>query len=834
MLDPIELVDVAADSGPTIVTITDSINAQSIPYNSATMGQGTVINIPAGTFNYGYQGGTGPATVVREVQQSTVNPLDSNDISIARGVVTQPVNTAVDSQTGNLTFTGAPKGGSFATNAAYFLTSVNQAVMATQIGIALGKGFDQYLYDSNPDYWDSIGMSSLNPETWGSITYEDDSLGASLFNMIFGIDPATGNAQAYADADAFAYVAQCLNNAGIFSSGGFDVSWPVDSAGHTYSVTRTPTVYPVSMFTCSYESYGAHGRGVHTVTYIFPDDTIGCFYKSIVGGTPQLSCTVSTRYPNSTFTQITNYPDGYVETRTRNFEEFYDTAAQRSGYYPRVYFKQLYEYIEVATSIPDDWFQSTDPMSGITITGDGMNETSNRAYILYMGGCVSFGEVIPTVPGVETQQGAVVPNTSDWTDLENIANSLRLQYPELFTNALTYDVPDSQGNIIEKTYVPVAWPNTATNPWTDTQPTTDTNTQTQLQTLINLLTEPATRTQTVTDTLTQPVNISPTGTVPPAENPINTGSGSSPVPVSTTGSSSKLWSVYHPTQAQVDAFGAWLWSTNFIDQLMKMFQNPMEGIISLHKIFATPVDAGTGNIVVGTLDSGVSSATVTQQYVYVSCGSVTCSEDFGNVFDYNPHTTVSLYLPFVGIVPLDVDDVMRSTITVTYGVDIFTGACLAMVEVSRDNATVTMYQYSGVCSVEYPLSNVQQSQLMSGLLTLVSGGAAIATGGMSLAAGAAVAGGLAATQKASIGRSGGFGGNSGAMGIKKPYLIITRPQTKIAEYFPAIDGYPTNVSGSLSDFSGQVVVEGVHVEGIAATEKELSMIENALRSGVLV
>ena len=42
------------------------------------------------------------------------------------------------------------------------------------------------------------------------------------------------------------------------------------------------------------------------------------------------------------------------------------------------------------------------------------------------------------------------------------------------------------------------------------------------------------------------------------------------------------------------------------------------------------------------------------------------------------------------------------------------------------------------------------------------------------------------------------------------------------------------MSGTLSDFSGQVVVEGVHVEGIAATDKELAMIENALHSGVLV
>jgi hypothetical protein len=82
--------------------------------------------------------------------------------------------------------------------------------------------------------------------------------------------------------------------------------------------------------------------------------------------------------------------------------------------------------------------------------------------------------------------------------------------------------------------------------------------------------------------------------------------------------------------------------------------------------------------------------------------------------------------------------------------------------------------------------------------------------------------------------SGGFSGNSGAMGGKTPYLIIERPQTKVAQLFPSLSGYPTNKSGKLSDFEGQVVVSDVHVENMSATDTELSMIEDLLKEGVLI
>ena len=93
---------------------------------------------------------------------------------------------------------------------------------------------------------------------------------------------------------------------------------------------------------------------------------------------------------------------------------------------------------------------------------------------------------------------------------------------------------------------------------------------------------------------------------------------------------------------------------------------------------------------------------------------------------------------------------------------------------------------------------------------------------------------MASAAKSNVGHSGGFSGNAGAMGIKNPYLIVRRPQVKTAETFPMLNGYPTNYSCKLGECSGHVVVKSVHVEGIYATDNELSQIETFLKDGILI
>jgi hypothetical protein len=160
-----------------------------------------------------------------------------------------------------------------------------------------------------------------------------------------------------------------------------------------------------------------------------------------------------------------------------------------------------------------------------------------------------------------------------------------------------------------------------------------------------------------------------------------------------------------------------------------------------------------------------------------------------------------------------------------------------MVEVTRDSNVINLYQYSGVASVEYPLTGNVHSGLISGILGVASGvaGIAMATTGVGAVSGALVAsGGMANAMKSTNAHASSFSGNAGAMGIKTPYLIIERPQTKVADTFSLLGGYPSNVSGILGEFSGHVVVKHVHVEGINATDSELMQIESLLQEGILI
>jgi hypothetical protein len=182
--------------------------------------------------------------------------------------------------------------------------------------------------------------------------------------------------------------------------------------------------------------------------------------------------------------------------------------------------------------------------------------------------------------------------------------------------------------------------------------------------------DPAIDPSQVTDPTTQPD--------PAAENlpdPVNTGSPSVPlVPSVPSPSSAKgLLHVYNPTPAQVDLFGEWLWTTfsgDIFDTISKLFNNPMDAVIGLHELYCTPaVSAADVNIRAGYLESNVPSRLVTSRYKEIKCGALSVPEYWGNYLDYSPYTKSYCYLPFIGIVELNTDDIVGSGVEITYRID---------------------------------------------------------------------------------------------------------------------------------------------------------------------
>lgn len=310
-------------------------------------------------------------------------------------------------------------------------------------------------------------------------------------------------------------------------------------------------------------------------------------------------------------------------------------------------------------------------------------------------------------------------------------------------------------------------------------------------------------------------------------------SGETPTPSSMAGvTASGMCSVYNPSKEQLKNFSAWLWSPNFLDNFLKIFQNPMDAIIGLHIMYATPITGTPANIICGYLDSGVSSKVVTQQFSEVDCGHVSIPEYYGNALDYEPYTQVHVYLPFIGIVALKPNDVIGKDLYIKYGVDAMTGTCLAILTTKKGTSEIACYTFPGNCACQIPISGGNYAQMITGLAGFVASGiGAAATGNplMALGAGASLL-----NSHLDVSHGGAIGSNAGAMGIRKPYVIITRKSAYEATNYNQFYGFPANKTVQLSSCKGYTRVKHVHVEIPTATANEKKEIEIMLKQGVII
>lgn len=432
-----------------------------------------------------------------------------------------------------------------------------------------------------------------------------------------------------------------------------------------------------------------------------------------------------------------------------------------------------------------------------------------------------IGSMTSGVPGVSKQSGAVYPNS----------DSIGITYPNWYQGGFEISAPTAD-NIDNKIYVtPVTIPDINTG--TIAQPDAQTGdvTENELDRLIN------SQLDIVIDSSISVPSVS-------TEN-IGNSPSNPPLPPDSGITQSGMVALYSPSKAQLREFSAWLWSNNFIDNLKKMFTDPMSAIIGLHILYARPTISSTSEIQVGYLNSGVESGVVANQYIDLDCGYINVLNYFNNILDYNQYTKLQLYLPFIGIVDLNVNDVMTSKLSVSYRVDVLTGACLANISVERNGVSGVLYSFAGNCAVQLPLSGGDYSSIISNCI-----GAVASVGALALSKGSgggvgkivkslapSIISGLSSVASGSdlnVSRSGSLGSNAGALGIKIPYLIITRPVPYEATNYNYYYGVPSNTTCKLADNSGFTKVKSVHIDKISATDEEISMIESLLLEGVII
>lgn len=310
-----------------------------------------------------------------------------------------------------------------------------------------------------------------------------------------------------------------------------------------------------------------------------------------------------------------------------------------------------------------------------------------------------------------------------------------------------------------------------------------------------------------------------------------------PIPpiVDIGGSASALYTVYNPSKNNLNALGAYLWTSDILEQLVRIFtNNPMDAVISLHSIYCSPSLGANSNIKLGYLDagSGTNCPTVNSQFVSIDCGYVDIPEYFGDCRDYSPYTNVTIFLPFIGFRTVKTEDIVAGRVNIKYNIDVLTGSCVAIISVRKKGVSHTLYTFEGNCSMSLPLTGADHTRMIAGLSSAVLGGV---TGGVAGAVMGGVNSMASGSFQANIQRSGSFSGNAGAMSIKKPYIIVNRDYIYDAESYNELYGFPANISTRLGDCSGYNRVKSVHVDSISnATKEEKDEIESILRSGFIL
>lgn len=675
--------------------------------------------------------------------------------------------------------------------------------------------------------------------------------GANAVRVLFGVD-SNGSTNMYMDEDTLGAMAIQLRDDGYFSSGSgeydpdeeiieqFDEAYNriyysnprIEHGTYTINYSRVYTGY-------FYTSISADDVGGMRHGYIFTEPLIEGTYVQIPVGPPYYQ-TLLAIDPAQYETQPTPIAYGWFKNSDNEARHANNASFMRSYTYNNKTVWWLCEY-----GLPG----VTNPTISNDYNGLGVDII---AWILIYGSSYKPGT---TIPGISDQPDATnMVDAVTGADPHVVAQNLYAQYPQVMGEPILINVLDDSCNLVTNRYYSIPISYSPTN-LTINAPTTGTTQETpsfnpnitvdptinidRLIDQIILQLQGSGAGRDVVQVIDDPDSGSSSGGVQtlPAEVP-NTGSGITPETALPQTDVEGMWHVYNPSSAEVSALGSWLWTSSIIEQIVRMFNDPTHSIIGLHAIYGEPhVSSSPSNIVVGNLTSTVSSRVVTSQYTQVDCGEVLLTEYFGNVFDYAPYTDVSLFLPFIGIVPLEVADVMRSRIQVVYNVDVYTGACIAQISVTRDGVGGVLYQYAGSCAISYPVSSLSYNNIFSSMVSISMGIAALAAGATGPAGAGMVAGGVMGAANSRVGhvsRSGAFSGNAGALGSKKPYLIIRRPQTNMAINFELYDGYGSNFTAYLSKCKGFTKCKVVHLNIPGAYKAELDELTQLLHEGIIL
>lgn len=250
----------------------------------------------------------------------------------------------------------------------------------------------------------------------------------------------------------------------------------------------------------------------------------------------------------------------------------------------------------------------------------------------------------------------------------------------------------------------------------------------------------------------------------------------------------KFYTVYLPTDENMEKINdaIFITGTGTVANVTQYF--------SSYKKFFVNIEAdGTKTLKASKYDFGVDSPYTDKSIVEYSCGTVEVTEEFQSLLDYNPFSRLTIYMPFIGFMELDVDRVMGRTLELKYKVDVLSGRCLAEIWSTCVEPSVCVASYAGTIASDEIFSSSGGNDYW-GTYELMT---------------------------------------SMQLGELSAYIVVSNKEpleSGIADY----EGLPCKEVVKVGDVVGFVQYDSIWASGMTATETEKKEIESLLKSGILV
>lgn len=290
--------------------------------------------------------------------------------------------------------------------------------------------------------------------------------------------------------------------------------------------------------------------------------------------------------------------------------------------------------------------------------------------------------------------------------------------------------------------------------------------------------------------------------------------------------------VYRVSRSNLTEFIHWFWNNmvedwagTVINTLTGLYGNMSECVVSIKKMFAP------SNMLFSTFSTSPYIRIGRYQYTTntgcdlisggplnaVEVGTYKFDPHYHNFVDYTPHTTISLYLPYVGVIPLNSDLCMGRELSVYAVGDIHTMEIYYNLKING----ALIGTYKGSCGMSVPFSLDNGMDIISNSVKSIAG--LVATKNPLMLMGDVSAPIEQNTQASTI---------LSMYDPGKCHIIIQRSRYKNPETYGNKTGYRLEEYNKLDNMSGYTVINDPVLDDITATTREKQKLKELLQGGV--